>query len=404
MLPLSPYSSIKSIGQINLLENTVQEEPNITFDDFTNFLRSGCFIRWQDEWYLFWNLGLRQQINSEDFEKSSEFPDGVYSCDFISGTVYNQFFLKTVKLSAPFFKEFLFKYICYNNYQKELRNRFFEPDWFKIDKDLFKETFLKIKEAILHGKVKKVVPIAFQYGKTNTHSKIDNLQKILFISKLLESENNLIPYGEWEAAKGFVGLTPELFFYIDGNRFATMALAGTSIKGTAKQDFLSDEKERKEHEMVIHDIKEKLEIFGTCQVGETYVSEFPHLNHLKTDIQVNLSDKSHFLEILERLHPTSALGIYPKSEYWNDFIQLPNQSTRQGFGAPWGFKIKNQSLFVVSIRRLQWEGNRLCIPAGCGIIELSDFEKEFSEIERKMNSVKKVFESKPSLREIMIHE
>jgi isochorismate synthase EntC len=61
-------------------------------------------------------------------------------------------------------------------------------------------------------------------------------------------------------------------------------------------------------------------------------------------------------------------------------------------------------LFVVSIRRLQWEGNRLCIPAGCGIIELSDFEKEFSEIERKMNSVKKVFESKPSLREIMIHE
>lgn len=404
MLPLSPYSSIKSIEEITLLENTVQEEPNITFDDFTNFLRSGSFIRWQDEWYLFWNLGLRQQINSEVYEKSSEFPDGIYSCDFVSGSVYNQIFLKTVKLSTSFFKEFLFKYICYNNYQKELRNRFFEPDWFKIDKDLFKENFIKIKEAILHGKVKKAVPIAFQNGKTNNHSKIDNLQKILFISKLLESENNLIPYGEWEAAKGFVGLTPELFFHIEGNRFTTMALAGTSYKDTAKQDFLSDEKERKEHEMVIRDIKEKLEIFGNCQVGETYVSEFPHLNHLKTDIQVNLSDKSNFLEILERLHPTSALGIYPKSEYWNDFIQLPNQSSRRGFGAPWGFKIKNQSLFVVSIRRLEWEGNRLCIPAGCGIIELSDFEKEFSEIERKMNSVKKVFESKPSLREIMIHE
>lgn len=404
MLPLSPYSSIKSIEEITLLENTVQEEPNITFDDFTNFLRSGSFIRWQDEWYLFWNLGLRQQINSEVYEKSSEFPDGIYSCDFVSGTVYSQFFLKTVTLSTPFFKEFLFRYICYYNYQKELRNRFFEPDWFKIDKDLFRENFIKIKEAILQGKVKKAVPIAFQNGKTNNHSKIDNLQKIIFISKLLESENNLIPYGEWEASKGFVGLTPELFFHIEGNRFTTMALAGTSFKDTAKQVFLSDEKERKEHELVIHDIKEKLEIFGACQIGETYVSEFPHLNHLKTDIHLSLSDKSNFVEIIERLHPTSALGIYPKSEYWNDFIQLPNQASRRGFGAPWGFKIKNQSLFVVSIRRLEWEGNRLCIPAGCGIIELSDFEKEFSEIERKMNSVKKVFESKPSLREIMIHE
>jgi menaquinone-specific isochorismate synthase len=221
---------------------------------------------------------------------------------------------------------------------------------------------------------------------------------------ILNSSENLIPYGQWTLEHGFMGITPELFFYRKDNQIKTMALAGTSAKDLPPEEFLSDAKERSEHDFVVQDIKEKLSNFGDCQFSQTHVLELPFLNHLKTDITLSLNPDAKLTELIQKMHPTSALGVYPKNDYWDEFVRLPYQTGRGTFGAPWGFSTGQESLFVVSIRRLEWNQQQVRIGAGCGIVEQSVLDKEIAEIERKINSVKKVFIHESSCRENVIHE
>lgn len=379
----------------------MKKQSSMTFDDFTNFLSSGAVVRWQNEWYLFWNLSGMKEVTAS----GQEFQDGIYSCDFISGTVFNQSFSQSAKLTPQKYKEILDQYQLAKGLSLDHENYNFEPEWKPIDKVLFRESFEKIKEAMQSGKVTKAVPICYQNGHLlGPESRINQYKKLTFLNALFESQDNLIPYGQWSENKGFLGITPELFFNINNYQLSTMALAGTSAKETLQQDFLLDKKELLEHEIVIKDITEKLKSFGSCEVSQTYVAELPYLNHLKTDIKVQLNKDYNFLELFKKMHPTSALGIYPNSDYWQEFIKLPNQALRNSFGAPWGFKLQDQILLIVGIRRIEWEENNIRIPAGCGVIFESEFEKEFAEIERKINSVKKVFMTKKRIREVFVNE
>lgn len=382
-------------------------QSSMNFNDFTNFLSSGAFVRWQSGWYLFWNLSEPQKLAStptEDTISHGTFSDGVYGCEYISGEIFKQGFKNKTLLSTSEFKSYLEQARVHFFSQFSPIEREFRPAWESIDKQAFTVSFEHIQSAIKKGIIKKAVPLCFQYGNLPPELEINTLHKIEFLWGLINSSENLIPYGQWSADQGFMGITPELFFYKQANKIQTMALAGTSSKEIPLEEFLADPKEQSEHEFVIQDIKEKLSAFGDCQFGVTSVLELPFLNHLKTDIHLTLNPGANLVELIQRMHPTSALGVYPKNEYWNEFIQLPFQAERGSFGAPWGFSTGEEALFVVSIRRLEWKGQQVRIGAGCGIVEQSILEKEIAEVERKINSVKKVFPLSVSYRENVIHE
>lgn len=378
----------------------MKKQSSIELNDFTNFLSSGAFARWKGFWYLFWNPTETRNILASDMEML----EGVYNTQFISGQLSVLKFANKACLTTQKIREILNTAKLYLNTKVPSYETYFEPEWDIIEKDLFRKSFENIKEAMSLGKTQKAVPICFQYGKIPFQNQLSLLQKLDFMMALTESVENLIPYGQWAGDSGFVGLTPEVFFSVFENNLHTMALAGTSSKEVPVIEFLNDNKERNEHEIVIQDLKEKLNYFGDLRVGKTQVFELPHLNHLKTDMSVTLKDNFNPFELIHTMHPTSALGIYPKNSYWQEFIELPYQQERKSFGAPWGFKFEDQTLFVVGIRRLEWNTNRVRIGAGCGIVQQSEFEKEFAEIERKMNSVKKVFVSANKFRENLVHE
>lgn len=381
----------------------VSVQSSMNFDNFTNFLSSGAFVRWQSQWYLFWNLSERQDLSSDQANHGS-FSDGVYACDYVSGQISHYGFKNRSVLSTTELKNLLMVVRAEIQSQFSVADLDFKPEWSSIDIDAFAASVEHIQSAISQGQIKKAVPLCFQYGKLQQKSGVHWLHKINFLFNLLGSSENLIPYGQWSLDQGFMGITPELFFYQKGDKLQTMALAGTSAKDLAPADFLADAKERSEHDFVVQDIKEKLSAFGECHFSPTYVLELPFLNHLKTDIQLSLKEGANLAELIQKMHPTSALGVYPKNEYWNEFIRLPYQAGRGTFGAPWGFSTGEESLFVVSIRRLEWNAQQVRIGAGCGIVEQSVLEKEIAEIERKINSVKKVFISTPPSRENVIHE
>lgn len=261
--------------------------------------------------------------------------------------------------------------------------------WQNVDKASFIESFKKAQAAFRVGEVKKVVPFSVQKG--SLHQILTLAQKISLLRALAATPEKLYAYGEWAADTGFMGATPEILFEKKGRKLQTMALAGTSGKDVNPVEFLNDPKERKEHQFVIDDIVEVLGAFGNVHVETTAVVEFPAMNHLETRLSVDLTQTVSTDELIRKMHPTPALGIYPRNAYFEKFRQYPLQSERGFFGAPWGIETKGSALLLVAIRKWDWSERNVQIFAGCGVVQESVLEKEFAEILKKIDSVKRIF-------------
>lgn len=205
----------------------------------------------------------------------------------------------------------------------------------------------------------------------------------------LESHPDLFVFGFWNGDAGVLGATPEVLFHVKDHQLKTMALAGTRSQ-EKKQELLKDSKELKEHQFVIEDLKQKLEKFGWAKVGKTEIAEFGTIAHLKTEIEIELSHLE-VDDLLKRLHPTAALGVFPRNYGIQWMKDLPYQEQRGVFGAPLTFSLSHTEVIsIVAIRCLQWSPLGSQIGTGCGIIESSDLQREWSELALKRQSVMKI--------------
>lgn len=235
------------------------------------------------------------------------------------------------------------------------------------------------------GHLHKTVPITkFEFAIT---------EKFNFAYQLYLSLQKTRPgyiYGLWTQDGGFLGLTPETLAAWDGKILSTMALAGTWANDK-KQAHVSDVdlKTREEHEFVINDIRERL---GKIVVGETHILTLSTLSHLKTEIHQDCQSQNQCMAAIEKLHPTAALGIYPrKPEMALEFSQFPVQKERGFFGAPFGVIGADFAQVIVGIRGLIWSENRLNIFVGCGVTAQSDFESEWQELQTKKKAIGEAF-------------
>lgn len=247
-------------------------------------------------------------------------------------------------------------------------------------KNEFESQYAWSQKCFAGRKLKKTVPITKFSYRTSKHF---NFADYLYASLQKKREGFL--YGMWNGDEGFLGLTPELLASWNGMQITTMALAGTWVGESAKVD----QKILEEHNFVITDICERL---GQADVSETQILKLPKLNHLKTEIRKNCSDQDEFLQIVQKLHPTAALGIYPRLQHLaEEFSQFPLQKQRQYFGAPFGIIGQNFAHVVVGIRNMSWKNNTINLFAGCGITAQSQFEVEWQELQTKRDSICEAF-------------
>lgn len=253
--------------------------------------------------------------------------------------------------------------------------------------DQFNWSFRKFSE----HKLKKTVPIICQQGQVSF--KKDNL--VFALQSVIQDVHYGYTYGFWENETGFLGHTPELVlnWTAETQIFKTVALAGTQEK-QGLNNILQDTKILNEHQIVSVDLQEilnkevpdkKVEIQGPA------VLELKYLVHLVTSLLIRDVNQTQALNLLKSLHPSAALGIYPRilKEY-EDFKKFHLQQTRAGFAAPFGF-INNQfTLVVAAIRSFQFTSNSVTIFSGCGVTDESVLLEELSEVEKKRNSVKKM--------------
>ncbi|MCM2277788.1 MAG: chorismate-binding protein [Oligoflexia bacterium] len=266
--------------------------------------------------------------------------------------------------------------------------------WQGPDEGAFRKGFEELQEAFRSGSLTKAVPVVFERAS----GQLSPAVLASLIASLLERSGPARVYGIWNEHGGMLGATPEdLFEVTRGGVLKTMALAGTYRKVTGKESsaILDDPKERREHQLVVDDIRAALTELGEVQVGETGVLELPTLIHLKTPIEARLSRAVPFEKLVRALHPTAALGAFPRKPGW-DWLRSQESARERGrFGAPFGLLWPSgaevaEASCVVAIRNIQWDADELRLGSGCGLISESVLEREWDELALKRESVKRM--------------
>ena len=274
-----------------------------------------------------------------------------------------------------------------------------EFSWLGPSRETFQVIFEDLQSQIKAGRLKKAVPISFDQAEYSMTEKVrTGLLRNLLHSTLRQP---LFPYGVWSSpentggGEGILGATPEiLFLEKQTGVFETVALAGTRLNQSVGCSLWDDPKERKEHQIVIEGICRSLEEYSEVIVGETGELALALFTHLRTPIEFNpkIDLNSTFQTWVRQLHPTPALGAFPRDVGWEWLHSLEKQVPRSRFGAPVGYFRKGQlSTCLVAIRNLQWVKDRVFLGAGCGVVEESQFQKEWAEVRAKMDSVRKLF-------------
>lgn len=266
-------------------------------------------------------------------------------------------------------------------------------NWAVINESDFRGQYDWSQKNFSEASLYKAVPIIRQHGATEFSA--ENL--VWCIRNLIRLDTFGWAYGFFENRKGYVGHTPEVLAQwsrID-HQLHTVALAGTVARATGTDfDLLSDAKIRNEHQLVIDDVSEKLSRLSFVSKsiqGPTDVLELKYLLHLMTEFQLEADSLEQVFEVINILHPTSAMGIYPHSEKkLKEFSEFSLQALRGTFAAPFAVVEKDNVSCVVAIRNMFFDESKLEIFSGCGVTRDSNYEHEIIELENKRNSVKKM--------------
>ena len=187
----------------------------------------------------------------------------------------------------------------------------------------------------------------------------------------------------------FVGATPErLVCGVDG-QIQTMALAGSARRGATqeederlgREELLNNPKNQAEHAVVVTTIRNALA--RLC--SRVWVADAPHLlklkniQHLETPIIGDLLPGHSILEAIEDLHPTPAVGGYPRLPALAA-IRSMERLDRGWYASPIGWiGMSGNGEFAVALRSALVDEANATLFAGCGIVADSNPESEYQE-------------------------
>ena len=206
-------------------------------------------------------------------------------------------------------------------------------------------------------------------------------------------------YAEPEAGTAFLGASPERLFRRDGRSIESEAVAGTRPRGVSsaddeglRDDLLHSAKDRVEHSYVSRGIREALEPLCEKLEIEDHVSEMKLARgrHLRSKVRGTLRDGVTDAALLDAMHPTPAVGGYPRSEALEQ-IRALEPFDRGWYAGPVGWIGTDASEFAVGLRSGLVRGQTLALFSGAGIVAGSVPDEEWAEIEQKIGDFTGVF-------------
>jgi len=197
--------------------------------------------------------------------------------------------------------------------------------------------------------------------------------------------------------QNFVGASPERLLSVQNQQLVTDALAGSAPRGANNTEdlhlanlLLKNRKEKREHYAVSEFVIERLRSVGVkAQQLPLQLLKLSNIQHLWTPIYAHLPADIQPLEIIELLHPTPAVaGV--STNIACDKIRYYEQLDRSLYAAPLGWvDYDGNCEFIVGIRSALIDGDRAILYAGAGVVSGSNADKEFDEVQLKLQSLLK---------------
>jgi menaquinone-specific isochorismate synthase len=150
---------------------------------------------------------------------------------------------------------------------------------------------------------------------------------------------------------------------------------------------LASEKDREEHEIVVRSTMSALA--EVCEVvtrlpGTPRVAAARTVQHLETPVSAQLCEAGSILDLVERLHPTPAVGGYPAERALSIMREL-EEIDRGWYAGPFGWTdLDGSGDFVVAIRSALLSGRMASVFAGSGIVADSVPSAEYEETSLKL--------------------
>lgn len=180
----------------------------------------------------------------------------------------------------------------------------------------------------------------------------------------------------------WMGSTPENLIYTKNKKGYTCALAGTK-----SLDESWSEKEKIEQKFVKDYLLSALNKYSSNVECKDEVLTIGSINHLKTNFNFDLNKGINFKQLIEDLHPTPAVGGYPKDKSM-EYIHFNEPHDRMYYSGYLG-EVCSPSEFnlFVNLRCMNISKDKVYYFLGGGITKDSIPEKEFIETQRKMNTL-----------------
>ncbi len=205
---------------------------------------------------------------------------------------------------------------------------------------------------------------------------------------------------QFEHGISFIGMSPECLFQRDGDHICTEAIAATRPRGTTPdedeklgQEMSESDKDLREHRWVKKMIVDRLSPYCTHvdETSDEKLLKLSHVQHLVSEFHADLHENVQNETILNALHPTPAVGGYPKTSSVERISEL-EPFDRGWYAAPIGWVSHNTAEFAVAIRSALVSKNKLHIFAGSGIVNGSLPEKEWEENRNKAQNFLQLFD------------
>ena len=193
-----------------------------------------------------------------------------------------------------------------------------------------------------------------------------------------------------------IGATPELLVRRAGHEVVSLALAGTAPRdddpdadAAAGAALLASDKDQREHAYAARSVAAALTpVCATAEVSpEPFLLRLDNVQHLATEVRGTLAGDTSVLALVDRLHPTAAVGGTPRDRAL-DLIRRLEGMDRGRYAGPVGWVAADgDGEFGIALRCAELSGARARLFAGAGVVAGSLPEDELEETRVKLRAM-----------------
>ena len=192
-----------------------------------------------------------------------------------------------------------------------------------------------------------------------------------------------------------LGASPELLLRRRGDRIESLVLAGSApvyddpgTDAAAERDLLASDKDLWEHELAVRSVQEALAPVADLQLDDRpTLLRLDNVRHLATTVAGQVAGAASTLALVERMHPTAAVGGTPTPAALGVIEELEGMD-RGRYAGPVGWvDARGDGDFAIALRCAELYGARARLFAGAGIVTGSLPESELEETRLKLQAM-----------------